>query len=95
MIRVLIVDDEPDIEVVAEAGDGRAAVRAIRAHRPDLVFLDIQMPGLDGFGVLEALDSSEWPPTVVFVTAFDQHALGAFDTHAVDYIVKPIVGQRS
>ena len=108
MIRTLIVDDEPparegirlrvegepDIEIVGEAGDGPSAVRAIRDLTPDLVFLDVQMPGLDGFGVLDALEPEEWPTAIVFVTAFDEHALRAFDTNAIDYVVKPLVDRR-
>jgi two-component system LytT family response regulator len=105
--RTLIVDDEPlardcirlalrreeDIEVVAECGDGRAAVSAIRQWSPDLVFLDIQMPGLDGFGVVEAVGAARMPP-VVFVTAYDAHALRAFRLHATDYLLKPFDDAR-
>ncbi len=101
-IRTCIVDDEPlarerirsllegepDIEVVAECGDGEEAVAAIRAQKPDLLFLDVQMPVLDGFGVLQALDGAV-PPAVVFVTAYDQYALQAFDVSALDYLLKP------
>jgi two-component system, LytTR family, response regulator len=101
-VRVLVVDDEPparskvrrfleaetDIEVVGEAGSGTEAVERIRELEPDLVFLDVQMPGLDGFGVLAALDADELP-VVVFVTAFDEYALRAFDVHATDYLLKP------
>ena len=101
-MRVLIVDDEPlarerirsllaaepDVQVVGECGDGGAAVDAIRDARPDLVFLDVQMPDLDGFGVLDALAGEELP-LVVFVTAYDQYALRAFEAHAVDYLLKP------
>ncbi|MEP6573236.1 MAG: response regulator, partial [Gemmatimonadota bacterium] len=97
VLRVILVDDErpararmrrllaglPDLEIVAEADDGPTAVSAIRQFAPDLVFLDIRMPGLDGFGVLEALDV-ERLPQIVFVTAFDEHAIRAFDVHAVD-----------
>lgn len=106
-IRTLIVDDEPlarerirtllegenDIEVLGECTDGREAVTTIEAERPDLVFLDVQMPELDGFGVLEVLDVEEMP-VVVFVTAFDQFALRAFDAHAVDYLLKPFDRER-
>jgi len=102
MLRVLIVDDErparqkirrflsahTDIEAIFEASDGLKAMQIIRDESPDLVFLDVQMPGLDGFGVAEALDA-ETAPHIVFVTAFDQHALRAFDVYAVDYVVKP------
>ena len=106
-IRVLIVDDEPvarrgilrllrqepDIEVVEECGDGAAAISAINAHSPDLVFLDVQMPELDGFAVVEAIGGNRMP-AVVFVTAFDQHAVRAFDAQAIDYVLKPIDPER-
>jgi two-component system, LytTR family, response regulator len=106
-IRVLIVDDEtlarqrlrrlvqaePDASVVGECRDGREAVDAIRAARPDLVLLDVQMPELDGFGVLQAL-RGEQTPRVVFVTAYDEHAIRAFDVHAVDYVLKPVDADR-
>ena len=101
-IRTLIVDDEPlarerlrallsaepDIEVIGECGDGPAAVQAIRSDTPDLVFLDVQIPEIDGFGVIERI-GVENAPVVVFVTAYDQYALEAFDVHAVDYLLKP------
>ncbi len=101
-IRALIVDDEPlarerirallerepDIEVVAECADGRDAVSAIQAHEPDLLFLDIQMPGLDGFGVVEEVGVDRMPVTI-FVTAYDRYALKAFEANALDYLVKP------
>lgn len=101
-IRTLIVDDEelareriaslltndPDIQVVGEAGDGRSAVERILKEKPDLVFLDVQMPELTGFEVLQAVPA-EGRPNVVFVTAHDQFALKAFDVHAVDYLLKP------
>ena len=80
--------EEPRIAVCGEAGNGDAAVRLIKEVRPDLVFLDVQMPDRDGFGVLEALHD-EVPPGVVFVTAYDEHALRAFEVHALDYILKP------
>ncbi len=106
-LRTLIVDDEPlarewlrnllarepGIEVVDEAGDGFRAVLAIQELRPDLVFLDVQMPGLDGFGVLETLGPRD-VPAVVFITAFDQYAVRAFDVHALDYILKPFGQER-
>ena len=106
-IRALIVDDEPvarrgvrlslrgedDIEIVGECGDGRAAVAAIREHRPDLVFLDVQMPLLDGFGVVEAV-GPENLPAVVFVTAYDEHAVRAFEAGALDYLLKPFERER-
>ena len=103
MIRVVIADDEPlarrgtraclaserDIEVIAECETGEDAVEAIRTHRPDLVILDIEMPGGNGFQVLEALPAGEMP-VVVFITAHDRHALEAFETHAIDYLLKPV-----
>jgi two-component system LytT family response regulator len=106
-IRTLIVDDEPaaraalrslladdpEIEVVGEAGDGRSAIHAIEKERPALVFLDIQMPEMDGFAVLQSLEGSRLP-TIVFVTAYDQYALQAFEVHAVDYLLKPFGDER-
>lgn len=105
--RVLIVDDEPlarerirsllrdepDFELVAECADGNQAVTAFHQHAPDLVFLDIQMPGKDGFEVLRALDGQRLP-MVIFVTAYDQHALKAFEVHALDYLLKPFKQAR-
>jgi two-component system LytT family response regulator len=101
-VRAVVVDDEPAardavktllegepaIEVVGEAGNGREALQLIRRSRPELLFLDVQMPDLDGFQVLERL-GSEVPRAVVFVTAHDQHALRAFEVHALDYLLKP------
>jgi two-component system, LytTR family, response regulator len=101
-LRVVIVDDEPlarerlrrllksetDVEVVVECGDGPAAVEAVREHSPDLVLLDVQMPGMDGFEVLRALDQKRLP-AIVFVTAYDQHAVRAFEARALDYLLKP------
>ncbi len=106
-IRTLIVDDEslprsrlrhlletePDIEVIGECADGREAVATIQKAKPDLVFLDIQMPELDGFGVVEAI-GAETAPVVVFVTAYDKFALRAFEIHAVDYLLKPFDRER-
>ena len=106
-IRTMIVDDEelgrervrmmlsehPDIEVVAECSDGPEAVRTIERERPDLVFLDVQMPGMNGFEVLETLDG-EPLPAVVFVTAHDDYALRAFDIHALDFLLKPFDNGR-
>ncbi len=107
IIRALIVDDEqpardlintllrdePELEVVGECSNGRDAVAAIQRLSPDLVFLDVQMPGLDGFGVLAEL-RKEHLPLVVFVTAFDQHAIRAFEVHALDYLLKPFEYDR-
>jgi two-component system LytT family response regulator len=107
MTRVLIVDDEAlarerirtllaserDVTIVGECSGGREAVAAIVQHRPDLVFLDIQMPDLDGFQVLEAV-AMDWLPAVVFVTAYDEYAIQAFDVNAMDYILKPIEPAR-
>ena len=106
-IRVLLVDDEPlarervrkllekepDIELLGECADGATAVQMIREHAPDLVFLDVQMPELDGFGVLERLGALALP-AVVFITAHDQFALKAFEIHAVDYLLKPFDAAR-
>ena len=106
-IRVLLVDDEPlarervrkllekepDIELLGECADGATAVQMIREHAPDLVFLDVQMPELDGFGVLERLGPFTLP-AVVFITAHDQFALKAFEFHAVDYLLKPFDAAR-
>ncbi len=101
-IRTLIVDDEPlarqrvrnllesepDIEIVGERANGEEAVKAVLDDKPDLLFLDVQMPLLDGFGVLEAI-APEPPPAVIFITAHDRHALKAFEFHALDYLLKP------
>jgi two-component system, LytTR family, response regulator len=106
-IRTLIVDDEPlarervrsllqhepDIEILGECGNGNEAVEAIRKQSPDLLFLDVQMPGLGGFDVLRALGDHPMP-LVIFVTAHDQHALKAFDVHALDYLLKPFKQAR-
>jgi two-component system LytT family response regulator len=106
-LRVVLVDDEPvarrrmrrmlrrelDIDVVAEAGEGRAAIETITTHRPDLVFLDVQMPELDGFEVVREIGASRLP-AVVFVTAFDRYALRAFEVHAIDYLLKPFSPER-
>ena len=88
-----LLEQEPDISVVGEAAGGADAIELVRATRPDLLFLDVQMPGVDGFGVLQALDR-DVPPTVVFVTAYDQYALQAFDVSAVDYLLKPFNAAR-
>jgi two-component system LytT family response regulator len=106
--RALLVDDEREarrrmakmlaahesrVEIVGEAGDGLAAVEAIQELKPDVVFLDIEMPGLDGFGVLDSLPEEDWP-LVVFVTAFGHYAIRAFDVHAQDYLLKPVTAER-
>ena len=106
-IQAVIVDDEPlardcvrlaleqhaDLHVIAECEQGESAVEAIRQLAPDLVFLDVQMPGLDGFGVIERVGVNRMPP-VVFVTAYDAHALRAFQVHALDYVLKPFDDAR-
>jgi CheY-like chemotaxis protein len=106
-IRTLVVDDEPlarrgirarlahveGFDVVGECDSGPAAVEAIRQLAPDLVFLDVQMPGLDGFGVVQQV-GAERMPMVVFVTAYDAHALRAFEVHALDYLLKPLGARR-
>ena len=105
MIKVIIIDDEPlarslvreylqnypDIEIVAECGDGFDGVKAISTHKPDLIFLDIQMPKINGFEMLELLDDK---PSVIFTTAFDEYAIKAFESHAVDYLLKPFNQDR-
>jgi two-component system LytT family response regulator len=90
---VRLLENEPEAELVAACGTGLEAVDAIRAHTPQLLFLDVQMPGLDGFGVLESLGTSI-PPAVVFVTAFDAYAIQAFDANALDYLLKPFDADR-
>jgi len=106
-IRTVVVDDEPvareriigllnqekDIEVVGEYADGSQAVSAIQQQHPDLVFLDVQMPELDGLGVIDAIGATDMPLTV-FVTAYDQHAIRAFDANALDYLLKPYSDER-
>ena len=106
-IRALIVDDEPlgvkgvrsllkdelDVEVIGECFDGKSAVKAIRELHPDLVFLDVQMPGLDGFEVVEELAEPEIP-LIIYVTAFDHYSLKAFAVHALDYLLKPLSRPR-
>ncbi|MEP7338065.1 MAG: LytTR family DNA-binding domain-containing protein [Acidobacteriota bacterium] len=107
MIRALIVDDEPlprerirtllaehsNIEVIGECEDGQEAANRILAEQPELVFLDIQMPELDGFEVIKAI-SHEYLPAIVFVTAYDEHAIRAFEVNAIDYLLKPINAAR-
>lgn len=107
-IRTILVDDdrvgrsrlrrmlqtEPDIEVLAECSDGTAASQAMRDQVPELLFLDINMPGMDGFEVLEALGPGHQPRAVVFVTAYDEHAVRAFEACALDYMLKPVSRER-
>ncbi len=110
-IKTLIVDDEPlsrerirtllapqaDVEIVGECGDGRQALAAMHTARPDLLFLDVQMPDLDGFGLLRAMPAAKDNarlPVVVFVTAYDQYALRAFEVNALDYLLKPFDEER-
>src|SRR6202041_1731138 len=102
-IRTLLVDDEPlarrgirrlvgkddAMEVIGECGDGEPAVIAIRERKPDLVFLDIQMPEMDGFQVISEIGTHEMPATI-FVTAYDRYALRAFDANAIDHLLKPV-----
>ena len=106
-LRILLVDDEPlareglrilisrdaDVTAIDEAKDGREAVEMIRKHRPDLVFLDVQMPEMDGFGVLEEIGAEQMPPAV-FVTAHDKFAIQAFEINAIDYLLKPVTEER-
>lgn len=105
MKKVIIIDDEPlarsivveylegfnDLEVVAECNDGFQGVKAIMQHKPDLIFLDIQMPKINGFEMLELLDHM---PSVIFTTAFDEYAIKAFETNAIDYLLKPFSKER-
>src|SRR3974377_1693834 len=107
-IRVLLSDDEvlargrprglleaeTDRNIVAECGDGRSAIAAIPREKPDLVFLDIQMPEVDGFGVVEALQEQGTLPLTIFVTAYDRYAMRAFEVHALDYLLKPVNPER-
>ena len=106
-IRTILVDDEPlaiqgleirlqaheDVEIIEKCSNGREAIRAIKTHKPDLVFLDIQMPGFDGFSVVQGLLEVE-PPLFVFVTAYSDHLLKAFEAQAVDYLMKPVEDSR-
>lgn len=107
IIRTILVDDEklaiqglqlrleehPDVEVIETCLNGREAIRAIKTHKPDLVFLDIQMPGFDGFSVVSGLIEVE-PPLFVFVTAYSDHAIRAFEAQATDYLMKPVEPER-
>lgn len=106
-IRTLIVDDEPlarkrikrllvgepDLSIIGECGTGREAIQVIQETSPDLLFLDIQMPGIGGFEVLQSIPADRIPATV-FITAYDQHALKAFEVHALDYLLKPFKEER-
>ena len=105
MRKVLIIDDEPlarmlvkeylqsfpELEIIQECNDGFEGVKAIQQHKPDLVFLDIQMPKINGFEMLELIDN---PPSVIFATAFDEYAIKAFEAHAADYLLKPFSKER-
>lgn len=105
MIKAILIDDEPlarmivkeylqafpDISVVQECNDGFEGVKAIQLHQPDLIFLDIQMPKINGFEMLELVDG---PPSIIFTTAFDEYALKAFENNAVDYLLKPFSQER-
>ncbi len=88
-----LLEDEPDLELVGECADGHEALAAVRQAEPDLVFLDIQMPELDGFGLVAQLDPAHLP-AIIFVTAFDRFALRAFEVHALDYLLKPFDADR-
>ena len=88
-----LLSSEPDIELVAECRDGRETIAAIAQHRPDLLFLDVEMPEVDGFGVLESV-GPENMPLVIFVTAYDHYAVRAFEANALDYLLKPFDEQR-
>lgn len=104
-MRVILIDDEPlarsvvieylqswpDLEIVQECSDGFEGVKAIAQYEPDLIFLDIQMPKINGFEMLELIDQ---PPPVIFTTAFDEYAIKAFEEHAVDYLLKPFTKER-
>ncbi len=107
-MKILIVDDEPLArerlialtkelgagEIVGEAGDGKQALRLVAGQTPDVLLLDIRMPGMDGLEVARHLADLEDPPAVIFTTAYDQHALNAFEAHAVDYLLKPVRRER-
>lgn len=106
-MKVVIIDDEkkardgirlllsqhPEIKITGEAKNGKEAIELIRKLRPDLIFLDIQMPGINGFDVLNSIKEEEWP-IVIFTTAYDQYALKAFEVHALDYLLKPLHYER-
>src|SRR4249919_2082335 len=104
-MKVILIDDEPlarsiikeylqyhpEMELVAECSDGFEGVKAIQQYQPDLVFLDIQMPKINGFEMLELIDR---PPSIIFTTAFEEYAIKAFESHAVDYLLKPFSKER-
>jgi two-component system LytT family response regulator len=104
-MRVIIIDDEPlarsivkeylqhfpQVELVQECGDGFEGLKAIQRYKPDCIFLDIQMPKINGFEMLELVDE---PPAIIFTTAFDEYAIKAFEAHAVDYLLKPYSKER-
>src|ERR671923_826788 len=104
-MKVILIDDEPlarsitreylqtykDFEIAQECNDGFEGVKAITHHKPDLIFLDIQMPKINGFEMLELIDQ---PPAVIFTTAFDEYAIKAFEAHAIDYLLKPFNQER-
>src|SRR6267142_6876505 len=104
-MKIIIIDDEPlarsiireylqfhpDLELIAECNDGFEGVKAIQQIQPDLIFLDIQMPKINGFEMLELIEE---PPSVIFTTAFDEFAIKAFETHAIDYLLKPFGKER-
>ena len=106
-LRAIVVDDEPlarrgleirlaahaDVQIVGYYGDGASAIGGLREHRPDLMFLDVQMPGMDGFQTLRAIPANEMP-LVVFVTAYDHYAIRAFEASATDYLLKPVEDSR-
>src|SRR5215469_2487128 len=89
-----LLNEEADLEIVAECGDGKSAIALIQDEEPDLVFLDIQMPEVDGFGVVEALQKAGNLPLTIFVTAYDRYAMRAFEVHALDYLLKPVNKER-
>jgi two-component system LytT family response regulator len=105
MIKTVLIDDEPlartivmeylqpynEIKIVQECNDGFEGVKAVAQHKPDLIFLDIQMPKINGFEMLELIDQ---PPPVIFTTAFDEYAIKAFEAHAIDYLLKPFSKER-
>ena len=104
-MKLIIIDDEPlarsliveylnnfpDLELVQECGDGFEGLKAINHHKPDLIFLDIQMPKINGFELLELIEN---PPAVIFTTAFEAYAIKAFEAHAIDYLLKPFSRER-